>query len=478
MVPALLAWLCAGCGDAGTPLAQGSFVRIVAQTSDGHVILDDGKGTVSAVALADGSSRVVLRNAPATIREVWPRRWINGEQGARPAVFLLAGPDGPGDFTVSVWSAAFGIRSAATLAANDRLDVAVSADGRYVAYVQADANANPKTYRLVIDTPELVAPKVGPAWTSMRFQFVGNRLIVAWSAADQSSGLSAFDPATGGSIELAHAANGPFIVSPDQQRVGIADKSGVLSLIPLDGSAASVLVAPGSALPADGGVVAFLADGSVLYQQKVPGSRRQYINRVRLDGQPQRLQDPSDIADDGAVVIDLAPDRRHYLLSQVTESLCRTCSVDLFLADADQPGVATQIPPGGVWFTSDSSHMVFSPPQFECSRYQNCTNELFATPANDVGGAHRMLKSSAPGPQRYARVVPLAGAEIVFSGDFTPRADGVVVTGDIQRVDLARDAAPTTIASGVSDFVVTPDRNSVVYLRDAKLYRVALSPTR
>jgi hypothetical protein len=378
--------------------------------------------------------------------------------------------------SLTVWSAASGGHAIGTLSPQERLErtVDVSRDGRYIAYVRRDAAmATPQTHHLVIDTPDLSAAKVGPPWTWMHFQFVGNRLIVAWSAADESSGLASFDPETGSSVDLAPSTKGPFILSPDEQRVAITTATGGgVMLVPVDGSGASVLLAPDSPLLADGGLSGFLADGSILYEQNVPDSYRHYINRVGVDGQPQRIEEPSGFGDVGAWVEAFSPDRRWFLFSQERFASCRGCRPDLYLANPDEPGVAAGVSSAATWFTSDSRHVILAwLTGFDCGHYA-CSSELVAAPVDDPASTIS-LSSPESRPFQPFNVLPVDGAQVVFSR-FGP--DSSEPRADLARVDLASADPPTKLAVGIRDFVLAPDRKSVVYLDDKGLYRIALPP--
>jgi hypothetical protein len=491
---ALLGWLIAGCGGP-SPLAKGSFARIVAQTSDGYVVVDDGQGTISAVSLADGSTRVVLSGAPPwrpdepalpSFDQLTPTSWseapesgsgVSRPERLRPVVFFGFGasPALP-HRTTMLWSAASGARTLETLDALDALHlVDVSTDGRYVAHARPDgSSASPQTYHLVIDRPDLSAPKVGPAWTWMWFRFVGDRLIVAWTAADASSGLTSFDPETGASVDLASSVSGQFVVSMDEKRVAIASAiGGGVTLVALDGSGTSLLLPPNSALPADAGVSGFLADGSLLYEQRVKDYTHA-IDRIGPGRDPQRVVDPALTADQGAWVEGFSPDRRWFLFSQMRFALCRPCEPDLFVADPDRPSAAVAIPTQS-WFTSDSSHLVgvgVKTSGDDCV-HAPCTFQLQAASVVD---ARNFLPLDSPAPDDRFKALPSRAAQIVFSRTADPHA--TMPTSDLKSVDLARADPPLVLASGVRDFAVTANGTSVVYLDKKGLYRVALPPAK
>jgi hypothetical protein len=398
-------------------------------TGDGHVLVKDGVGLVSAIDLNGGAPVNIATDTGAFTfcTQLVAFVWHNG--------------DGFGNGPLTLWSAATGVVQLSTTSAFDILATAASSDGRYVAYTD-HISADTTAADLVLDKADHSAPRVLESQMAIsqcvpQVGFVGGRLIAEHCPTNSSSAsISSYDQVTGAAVTLLASAASFWTRDSAGKNVLASDGNHQAFFIPIAGGAPTLV--------ASNYVDGFLThdDSALLYV-----STTQQLVLAPLGGQPVILQAS------GARHIDgLSQDDRW-----VMYSLNRDANLfdwDAYLASAKSPGASTMLWPATTVdgyagaFTDDSATVVLKTD----TDANTFVGNLRAAPV--TGGALQMVASAAYLWQG------IGGSKILI-GD---HVDSTAGTLDIEIVDFSTGVAPTPLVQKVGLFYsLTPDNRSVLY---------------
>lgn len=321
------------------------------------------------------------------------------------AVFLWSSTSGP----LQVWTAANGVRKLTEVGLTAGRGLAADAEGRRVAFVDGATGGN-----LTISSPTgSDRIDLGPAYDgcTSQLRFVGERLVATYCKTKGAYGVTVFDKA------------GNVVQSTVAQHFELSAKGDVLAL--QYGGAAHVLAAGASTFVKVAGAAQFAAitrDGSAVL----------YFDAARdLHRTPSSAAAPVKLAPNVAT-FKISPDGARVLVSSNSDGS------DLAIASATAAGAIDPIATDSrlAAFTTDNRYVV----------YMSTTGALHARAI--TGGAVHSLGTGV------SNFEVAEGSSVVAIGP-----SGELLLGD------AADGTPLkTVASGVTQFMLTPDATHLAYV--------------
>jgi hypothetical protein len=426
----------------GTQLAMGAdFVDGV--TDDGHVLYDDNTN-LYAVPIAGGTPAMITAFSPST----GDRAGSIGNVG----IIYTKVNNTTGIGTLSVWTAAGGLKQLSTTSVPGRGTAAVSKDGMHVAYFDGASTTMPVA-NLTTAAPDGTGVKQLVAGVQFvqacipQIAYGGTSLVASYctsvvpDASTPQANVAAFAAGSTTPIPLASGALG-FAPDPTGARVLVSATNG-MTVYPIGGGAGTLIDATGTF----GG---FTKDGmTVIYTTTANALKRSAVTSPS----------PLTLLTTGANGLDaVSPDESWAIVSQGQDMT--TGNLDLYIASAKTAGTATGLVTTttanilGDAFTADSSHALYYTTLTTSMTSGNTWGTLNAAPT--AGGAALPLATGV------AVNLSLSGSKEIIAANFADNMTGG--TADIAVIDATSAGAPSVVASKADAFfLLTSDLSKVVY---------------